>query len=596
MDNYEALVLKKQGSIDEIQTKGNECFKFFKIYKHKWLIILCSIFSLGGGIMPLMMIWVMSQTVTSFINPDKGYYDSMVDFILEFIYLLLAMVVLMGLSYGTRGIANPACLHDIRSAIFSNLLRQEMSYFDEVSSGVLISRISEDVTFALDTYITKVQDSLIFAGQILSGLILSLVIEWRLGLIVLAIYPICALIYGVGEYYASKLWLEFRDSSSKAVSKAEEVITQFRTVKSFNNELYEAMSYSKNLKKDHEIIKRSSTVHAIKNFFMELVIWGIIPVMMWYGSHIIVYKPYYNLEFGNLFVLVSCATFCSMGISMLFSLIDDFRKANLSGAKIVQLIEKRPKLDLNKGEYPKKNVVGKIEFKDVCFQYSSRDALVLDHLSFTINPGETVAFVGESGCGKSTTLQLIQHFYEASTGQILVDGKDITQLSSVYLRSQIGVVPQNPTLFSLSVLDNIRFSNPEASVEETMNAAKVGNAHNFIVELPDSYNTMVQQSSLSGGQKQRICISRAILANTPILLLDEATASLDAESEELVRQSIHSFRENKTVIIVAHRLSTIKEVDKIFVFKEGKIVESGKHDELLQRGGVYTDLVNFQLQ
>jgi ABC-type multidrug transport system fused ATPase/permease subunit len=285
----------------------------------------------------------------------------------------------------------------------------------------------------------------------------------------------------------------------------------------------------------------------------------------------------------------------AMGVSQCITAIDDLRKAAISAAKLLLILDEKPKENQREGD-KLDSVRGKIEFRDVTFKYASRDDYAVKDLSFTINPGETVAMVGESGCGKTTTLQLLQRFYELESGQILLDGVDLQTLSAEFVRSQIAAVPQSPVLFSMSVLDNVRFGKPSATKEETTAAAQVGNAHDFVMELEGNYETSVKQMSLSGGQKQRICISRAILVNTPILLLDEATASLDTASEHLVQDSLERYRHGKTAVIVAHRLATVKNADRILVFQHGKIVESGNHEELLQRDGIYSDLIRFQLQ
>jgi ABC-type multidrug transport system fused ATPase/permease subunit len=243
-----------------------------------------------------------------------------------------------------------------------------------------------------------------------------------------------------------------------------------------------------------------------------------------------------------------------------------------------------------------KTVRGKIEFRDVGFKYATRESWAVRHLNFVIEPGETVAFVGESGCGKSTTLQLLQRFYEITEGEILIDDVPLHTLAPVFVRSQIASVPQGPVLFEMSIRDNLRYARPDADDSIVAEAARSGNAHNFIMEQPNNYNTMVQQTSLSGGQKQRICISRAILVGAPILLLDEATAALDTESEQLVQQSLETVRRGKTAVVVAHRLATVLHADRILVFKDGHIEESGKHEELMEQSGLYADLVRFQLE
>ena len=317
--------------------------------------------------------------------------------------------------------------------------------------------------------------------------------------------------------------------------------------------------------------------------------------IIYYGCYLIIKKPYLNYESGSMFIMFVSLIMSVFGLSQAFSISEDMSKANISAAKILEILETKPDKDRKEGKEIGK-VKGKIEFRDVCFKYESASSNAINHLSFTINPGETVAFVGESGCGKSTTLQLIERFYEIQSGQILIDDQDISKLSAVSLRSNISIVPQSPVLYSMTVLDNIRYSKTDATKKEVVEAAKIGNAHNFIMTFPEKYMYKAHQTSLSGGQKQRICISRAILANSPILLLDEATAALDTESEKLVQDSLEKFRKGKTAILVAHRLATVKNADRIFVFQNGRIIEEGNHEQLLAKGGFYADLVKFQLQ
>jgi ABC-type multidrug transport system fused ATPase/permease subunit len=263
------------------------------------------------------------------------------------------------------------------------------------------------------------------------------------------------------------------------------------------------------------------------------------------------------------------------------------------------LVDAHPNVDRHDGDHianGEEVLRGNVEFRDVGFHYEKQTTWAVRHLSFTIAAGQTVAFVGESGCGKTTSLQLLQRFYDAQEGVILLDGVDIKTLAPEFVRSQISSVPQTPVLFSMSIRDNIRYAQPTAADEEVAQAARTGNAHDFVLELPEDYETMVEQKSLSGGQKQRLCISRAILQNAPIMLLDEATAALDTQSEQLVQQSLEQVRRGKTAILVAHRLSTVINADVIFVFKDGRIEEIGSHNELLAHGGLYADLTRFQLQ
>jgi ABC-type multidrug transport system fused ATPase/permease subunit len=332
---------------------------------------------------------------------------------------------------------------------------------------------------------------------------------------------------------------------------------------------------------------------------MAAYIWAMLGGLLYYTSYLIVRKPYMGVDPGDMMTLMMAMMLGTQGISSSLSMLGDFNKAQIAAAKVLDIIYKKPKYDRHDGANDmngEKTICGKIEFRDVGFKYATRNTWAVRHLSFVIEPGETVAFVGESGCGKSTTLQLLQRFYEVTEGEILIDDVSIQELSPIFVRNHIASVPQGPVLFSMSIRDNLRYARPDAADVDVAAAAVTGNAHDFIMEQPMNYETSVQQTSLSGGQKQRICISRAILVNAPILLLDEATAALDTESEQLVQQSLESVRHGKTAVVVAHRLATVLHADRILVFREGHIAESGKHEELLEQSGMYADLVKYQLE
>jgi ABC-type multidrug transport system fused ATPase/permease subunit len=476
-------------------------------------------------------------------------------------------------------------------------MARDISYFDLTPTGILISRLSQDVTLLFQVYVEKSLKAVQLCMQSLAGIGFQFATMWQVALPCFGVLVIVCVVYFAGERILDKLWDQYNENSSCATSKAEEVITSFRTIKSFDNELYESQNFRDSLEKVNEVFKSTSVAQGAK----DAIAWGLINCMiagvLYFGSWFIVERPKEGYEAGNVMLMMFSSIFAALGISQGLSLTDDFKKASVSAAKVLRILETPPIVDQTLGN-SLPEVRGEIEFQDVGFRYETRgeDEWAVRNLTFTVGAGETVALIGESGCGKTTTLQLLQRFYEAQEGRILVDGVDIKTLAPKFLRSKISIVPQGPVLFSMSVIDNIRFAKLDATEQEVAAAAQVGNAHDFIQELPDGYNTSIHQTSLSGGQKQRICISRAILANAPVLLLDEATAALDTESEQLVQQSLETFRQNKTAILVAHRLATVKNADRILVFKDGHIEETGTHEELLAKNGLYSELVRFQLQ
>ena len=562
---------------------------------NKVLLAFTILFAIFAGVMPLLMNIFMGNMVTV-MTDGSNFLHLFVPIIYKLIGFCCAQIVCMGINMQLRFIANPHFMCDLRSHLYRSMLEKDIEYFELVPTGVLVGRISEDVTLVHEIFIDKLCTVLQMLAQSVGGIILALVIMWQAALIGIGAIAIAGIVYYFGEKMIAKIWIKYNESSSAAASKAEEILTSFRTIKSFDCELKEAELYKETLDKVDSVFKKTSIAQGLKDGIIVLILNGLQAGVLYFASWMIQRKPQYGYETGDLFVILMSLSFATLGISSALTLSDDFKKTSVSAGKMLEIIETKPKVDRKVGG-SLESVRGKIEFRDVSFKYPTAETYAVRHLSFVINPGQTVAFVGESGCGKSTTLQLIQRFYEIESGMILLDDVDMKTLSPVFIRSQISIVPQSPVLFSMSILDNIRYANPKKITDqEVAEAARIGNAHNFIMEMPENYKSIVQQSSLSGGQKQRICISRAIAARAPILLLDEATAALDTESEKLVQQSLEQFRKGKTAIIVAHRLSTVMNADNILVFSQGKVVEEGTHKKLIEFGGIYADLVKFQLQ
>ncbi|KAK9038350.1 hypothetical protein V6N11_023225 [Hibiscus sabdariffa] len=485
----------------------------------------------------------------------------------------------------------------MRTRYLKAVLRQDVGYFDlnETSTAEVVSIVSNDSLIIQDVISEKVP-SLITAGAAFIGSsIISFLILWRLALVIfpfIILLVVPSLIYGrILLSLARKIRVEY----NKANAIAEQAISSIRTVYAFVGENKTGTEYSAALQGSLKLGLRQGLAKglAIGSNGIVFAIWAFI---IYYGSKMVMY---HGAKGGTIFTVGICT---AMGAQELGNGISDLKplfEACAAAERVNEMIGRVPKIDLENlvGE-TLDNILGEFEFKQVEFAYPSRPKnIIFKNLSLKIPAGKTVALVGSSGSGKSTVISLLQRFYDPLVGDILLDGISIKKLQLKWLRSQMGLVSQEPTLFSTTIKENILFGNEEAGMEEVIEAAKASNAHNFISQLPLGYDTQVGERGvqMSGGQKQRIAIARAILKAPKILLLDEATSALDSESERVVQEALAKASIGRTTIIVAHRLSTIRHADLIAVVQDGHVIEIGSHDELMvNEKGFYPMLVQLQ--
>ncbi|XP_057689868.1 ATP-dependent translocase ABCB1-like [Corythoichthys intestinalis] len=483
----------------------------------------------------------------------------------------------------------------IRIRCFHSILRQDIGWFDVNDTGTLNTHIIDDVYKIQEGIGEQIGLFLQSFSTFLLSFIVSLFKGWKLTLVVLAVCPLLALTAALFSQMVTSFTTKEQAAYAKAGAVAEEVLSAIRTVFAFNGQHKEINRYHKNLEEAKNMGIKAAVSTSLIMGFTFLMIYLSYALAFWYGSTLILSQEY---SVGTVLSVLFALLIGASALGQTSPTIQSFSGARGAAYKIYNIIDRKPTIDsYSESGFKPDSINGNVEFKNVHFTYPSRpDVKVLNNLSLTVKTGQTIALVGSSGCGKSTTIQLLQRFYDLQEGSISIDGHDICSLNIRYLRGIIGVVSQEPVLFGTTITENIRYGRIDVTQEEIETAAKEANAYDFIMTLPDKFETLVgdRGTQMSGGQKQRIAIARALVRNPKILLLDEATSALDAESETIVQAALDKARLGRTTIVVAHRLSTIRNADVIAGFKKGEIVEFGTHNELMEKHGVYYTLVSMQ--
>ncbi|XP_015708893.1 ATP-dependent translocase ABCB1-like isoform X4 [Coturnix japonica] len=483
----------------------------------------------------------------------------------------------------------------IREKFFHAIMRQEIGWFDVNDAGELNTRLIDDVSKINEGIGDKIGLLIQSETTFLTGFIVGLIRGWKLTLVILAVSPVL----GLSAALWAKILTAFTDKEQAAYAKAgavaEEVLGAVRTVIAFGGQEKEIKRYHKNLEDAKRIGIRKAITSNISMGAAFLLIYASYALAFWYGTTLILTDTY---TIGNVLTVFFSVLIGAFSIGQTAPSIEAFANARGAAYAIFNIIDNEPQIDSysDAGHKPD-HIKGNLEFQNVFFNYPSRpDVEILKGLNLKVNCGQTVALVGGSGCGKSTTVQLIQRFYDPKEGTITIDGQDLKSLNVRYLREIIGVVNQEPVLFATTIAENIRYGREDVTMEEIEKATKEANAYDFIMKLPKKFETVVGErgAQLSGGQKQRIAIARALVRNPKILLLDEATSALDTESESVVQAALDKAREGRTTVVVAHRLSTVRNADLIAVFDSGVVTEQGNHSQLIEKKGIYYKLVNMQ--
>ena len=509
---------------------------------------------------------------------------------------MIGIFVLVGIATFLRSylftVAGERIVTRLQERLFLQIISQEIGFFDQRRTGELLNRLTSDATVLQKAVTVNVSMGLRFALSGIGAIGILIWTSWKLALLMLAVVPVIAI--GAGWYgrILRKISRSVQDAFANANAVAEESIGGIRTVRSFAREDHEHERYQEGIEEAFTLAKKRAWVGAWFSGLISFAGYGSIVAVLWYGGHLLASG---EMDFGELtsFMLYTFTVAFSLGA--LSGLYEDFAKAIGASDRVFELLERES--EQVDGTIEIEDPVGALTFSDVSFAYPTRpDAMVLNGVSFQISPNQVVALVGPSGGGKSTVAALISRFYDVQSGSILLDDISLETLQVNLLREHVAVVRQEPILFATSILDNIRYGRPTATSEEVFSAAKAANAHDFVSAFPEGYETLVGERGvrLSGGQKQRIAIARAILKDPVLLILDEATSALDVESEHLVQEALERLMENRSSLVIAHRLSTIQHADRVVVLSEGRVVEEGRHDELLEQEGLYHRLVHKQ--
>jgi ABC-type multidrug transport system fused ATPase/permease subunit len=483
-------------------------------------------------------------------------------------------------------------IYDIRNKLFDHVQRLSFSYHDEAETGQLISRATSDVQ-ALSRFLGHgithlVTDSLIFLGV----LTICLVMNWKLALVSLSTSPF--IMYAVFRFGGKirPLYTAAQNQRGDMTTAIQQNLMGIRVVKAFAREDHEIEKFDK---QSYGLLERNmetAVVSAKYMPFMDFMAAGATTLILWYGGMQVIHGA---LTLGALLAFNSYLMRLIGSVRMTGWIVNMTQNAVAAADRIFEILDTHPEAHVKDGTAKLAHCTGHVEFRNVSFSYND-GSKVLSNINLDVQPGEMVAFVGSTGSGKSTIINLIPRFYDVSDGGIFIDGVDIRDYRLKSLRKQIGIVAQETFLFGDTAKENIAYGKPDAELEDVIEAAKSANIHDFIEGLPEAYETQIGERgvNVSGGQKQRISIARALLMNPPILILDDSTSSVDTETELLIQKALVSLTESRTTFVIAQRISTVQRADKIVVLDKGRIVEQGTHRELLAKGGIYKEIYRLQ--
>lgn len=543
----------------------------------------------------------IGQKIQSMLSPQSVNL-TLNDVTILFVVLLILQAAFSFFRVYTFTRVSEQSMRDLRKALYTKIITLPIPFFEKNRVGELMSRITTDITQLQDVLSITLAELFRQIFTLVGGIILISFLSSKLTLFMLMTFPflvVAAIIFG---RFIRKNSKKVQDELASTNIIVEETLQSINVVKAFTNEALEVKRYSSSVQKVVDYALKAATFRGGFISFIIFVLFGGVVGVVWYGGNLVLNG---ELAFKDLFTFIIYTGFIGGSVGGLGDMYAQIQRTIGASERILEILDEKSEINVDEKVVSQKSEVvatstPKIAYKNVAFSYPSRpDMEVLKNISLEVKSGEKIGLVGYSGAGKSTIVQLLMRYYKLSSGQILVEGKNINDYDLTELRKKIAIVPQEVMLFGGTIYENISYGNPNASESEVIAAAKKANAFDFIDSFPEQFQTIVGERGvkLSGGQRQRIAIARAILKDPAILVLDEATSALDSESEKLVQDALDVLMQNRTTIIIAHRLATIRNVDTIYVLKEGEIAEKGSHDALISiEGGIYANLVKLQYE
>jgi subfamily B ATP-binding cassette protein MsbA len=564
------------------------------VLPYRWRLVVILVLVVLGSLLGLAGPYAFQFLIDAVIEQNNQQLLNQITLIMIAIFALQSVIYF----FRTYLLAflGERVMTDMRIQLFDHLQSLSLSFYNSHRTGELVSRLTNDVTTVRTLVTTDITTAVSQGLTFIGALAIILYTNWRLTLFMFALIPVVLL---AAIWFGRKLRpisTAVQDQLASTTTVMEEVLGGIRVVQSFTRETYESDRFSSNIEKAFKLAMRRARLSSLFGPIISFLGFAAVVSIFWFGGREVLAG---RLTSGQLFMFLVLTLTIAGSIGSFSGLWTSLQESLGATNRLFELLDTSSTLVQFPGALVLPPLQGRITFEGVSFAYQdASDDLILCDINLEVQPGEILALVGPSGAGKTTLANLIPRFFDPTSGRILIDGHDLRQVDLVSLRQQIGIVPQDTLLFGGTVRENILYGKLEATQEQIEMAARAANAHDFILELPQGYETVVGErgARLSGGQKQRIAIARAILKDPRILLLDEATSSLDSESEGLVHQALERLMQNRTSIVIAHRLSTIQNANRIAVLQDGELVELGTHTELLARNGVYANLYRMQFK